>query len=148
MLSADNMYFSKLINLLTVDKKKFPIFTAPLDPKSPRQILHALCDTFLLSHFLQIATRPSTNDLAKSLALTVRTWRAVVESRYIGKHFQDTQWTELSFIRTVASVSLKGPSSALHKFVHRLFISLRDSKSLTFFFISAENFVRRCGYNY
>lgn len=75
-----------------------------------------LCDTFLLSHFLQIATRPSSNENA--LALTVRTWRASVESRYVHKQLQDTKWTELPFIRTIASVSLSSQSTVLHRLVH------------------------------
>lgn len=90
-------------------------FKGPFDSKGPKHTLLALCDTFLLSHFLQIATRPSLND--SSLALTVRTWRANVESRYIDNQLQDTQWTELPFIRTIAAVSLNSPCSAVHKFV-------------------------------
>lgn len=91
----------------------FPQTTSPFDSKNPRHALLTLCDTFLLSHFLQIATRPSSNENA--LALTVRTWRASVESRYVHKQLQDTKWTELPFIRTIASVSLSSQSTVLHR---------------------------------
>lgn len=93
---------------------------------------------------MQIAMNSGAND--RSLALIIRTWRATIEHRYIHKQFQDTQWTELSFIRTVAAVALKKPSSILHRFalilVFLIFVVV--SKKLS---VSTENFAHNLGWN-
>lgn len=86
---------------------------APVNSKNPRQILLALCDNFLLSHLLRIAALGCKQDLV--LMLSARTWRAAVESRYSGKHFQQAQWADLSFVRTVCCSLLKDSPPTLHR---------------------------------
>ena len=51
-----------------------------VDVRSPRSVLLALCDSFLVSHYLQLTVQGRS--AGSALSATARTWRKTIERRY------------------------------------------------------------------